>query len=146
MKMLQVVIKILFVLIALSIIAPIAMFYATGRKKGKECVIMNVISFFSFLGLASICILGGGISVLAAPAETAAATGGISEGLKYIGAAAATGLSGIGGGIAVSNSASAAIGAMSENEKIMGKTLIFVAMAEGIALYGLIISFLILFV
>ena len=63
----------------------------------------------------------------------------------YVGAALATGLSGIGGGIAVASAASAAIGAMSENEKIMGKTLIFVALAEGIALYGLIISLLILF-
>ena len=60
-------------------------------------------------------------------------------------AALSTGLSGIGGGIAVASAASAAIGAMSENEKIMGKTLIFVALAEGIALYGLVISILILF-
>lgn len=141
--MLELMIKVLFVLIALSVIAPIALFYATGKKNGKECVMMNIIGFFGFLGLATVCILGGGIHALAAPVEAAA--GGIAEGLKYIGAAAATGLSGIGGGIAVSNSASAAIGAMSENEKIMGKTLIFVAMAEGIALYGLIISFLILF-
>ena len=51
---------------------------------------------------------------------------------------------GIGGGIAVASAASAAIGAMSENEKIMGKTLIFVALAEGIALYGLVISIMII--
>lgn len=143
--MLEITIKVLFVLIALSIIVPLALFHTMGRKNGKECVLMNAISFFGLLGLATICILGGGISALAAPAEAGAASGGIAEGLKYIGAAAATGLSGIGGGIAVSNSASAAIGAMSENEQIMGKTLIFVALAEGIALYGLIISFLILF-
>ena len=68
----------------------------------------------------------------------------VGEGLKFIGAALSTGLSGVGGGIAVASAASAAIGAMSENEKIMGKTLIFVALAEGIALYGLVISILIL--
>ena len=44
----------------------------------------------------------------------------------------------------LSEAATAAIGAMSENEKIMGKTLIFVALAEGIALYGLVISIMIL--
>ncbi|MEG2669754.1 MAG: ATP synthase subunit C, partial [Oscillospiraceae bacterium] len=46
---------------------------------------------------------------------------------------------------AVASSASAALGAISEDPKIMGKSLIFVALAEGIALYGLIISLLILF-
>ena len=103
---------------------------------------MNAISFFSLFAIASVSML------VNAPAAFAAASGDAAQaadGLMYVGAALATGLSGIGGGIAVASAASAAIGAMSENEKIMGKTLIFVALAEGIALYGLIISLLILF-
>ena len=52
--------------------------------------------------------------------------------------------SGIGSGIAVASSASAALGAISEDGSLFGKSMIFVAMAEGIALYGLIISFMIL--
>ncbi len=141
-------IKILMLMVLLSIIIPIALFYATGKRRAKECLLMNLVSFASFLGLSLIAIIGGGFTALAAPeaAETAAAVASSTgDGLKFIGAALATGLSGIGGGIAVSSAASAAIGAMSENEQIMGKTLIFVALAEGIALYGLIISFLILF-
>ena len=47
-------------------------------------------------------------------------------------------------GIAVASSASAALGALSEDGSLFGKSIIFVAMAEGIALYGLIISFMIL--
>ena len=47
-------------------------------------------------------------------------------------------------GIAVASSASAALGAISEDGSLFGKSMIFVAMAEGIALYGLIISFMIL--
>ncbi len=62
----------------------------------------------------------------------------------YLGAALVTGLSGIGSGIAVASSASAALGAISEDGSLFGKSMIFVAMAEGIALYGLIISFMIL--
>ena len=50
----------------------------------------------------------------------------------------------IGSGIAVASSASAALGAISEDGSLFGKSMIFVAMAEGIALYGLIISFMIL--
>lgn len=136
--------KILFVLIAFSIVVPMGMYYATGKKKGKQCLLMNAISFFSLLGLGTICMLGGAVPAMAAPAAATAAANSVGDGLKFIGAALATGLSGIGGGIAVASAASAAIGAMSENEKIMGKTLIFVALAEGIALYGLIISFMIL--
>ncbi|MCI8403720.1 MAG: ATPase [Clostridia bacterium] len=138
----NVLMTVLFGLIAMTVIVPIALYYKSGQKKGKECLLMNAVSFFSVLAVAMICTLGGGIGVLAA-GETSGLT--VGEGLKFIGAALSTGLSGIGGGIAVASAASAAIGAMSENEKIMGKTLIFVALAEGIALYGLVISILILF-
>lgn len=134
-------VKILFALIALTVIVPVAIYHKTGKTKGKECLLMNAISFFSVIGLGVICTLGGGVSALAAGTEAGITVG---EGLKFIGAALSTGLSGVGGGIAVASAASAAIGAMSENEKIMGKTLIFVALAEGIALYGLVISILIL--
>ena len=133
---------ILFVLVALSVIIPVSLFYKTGKKNGKQCLIMNIAAFFGIVGVAAIAMLANGASALAASeAANVLSTG---DGLKFIGAALSTGLSGIGGGVAVASSASAAIGAMSENEKIMGKTLIFVAMAEGIALYGLVISFLIL--
>ena len=77
--------------------------------------------------------------------ETAApADGGFAAGMAYIAAAIVTGLSGIGGGIAVAAGAPAAIGATSEDPKAFGKALIFVALGEGIALYGLLVSILIL--
>ncbi len=135
--------KILFGLIALSVAAPAVLYYKTGKRKGKECLLMNAISFFACIGIGVVYSLGCSIPAFAAGASGAAGLS-VGEGLKYIGAALSTGLSGVGGGIAVSSAAAAAIGAMSENEKIMGKTLIFVALAEGIALYGLVISFMIL--
>ena len=61
-----------------------------------------------------------------------------------VAAALATGLAGIGGGMAVASAAPAAIAANSENEKTFGKSLIFVALGESIALYGLVISIMIL--
>ena len=81
----------------------------------------------------------------AAADAAAASSDGLMRGLKYIGAALAGGLSGIGGGIAVASSASAALGAISENDKAFGKALIFVGLAEGVALYGLIVALLLLF-
>ena len=64
-------------------------------------------------------------------------------GIGLIAAALVTGLSGIGGGIAVASAAPAAIAATSEDPKAFGKSLIFVALGEGIALYGLLVSIMI---
>ena len=75
-----------------------------------------------------------------------AAVGITDAAIKAIAAAAAVGLAGIGGGLAVGPAASAAIGAMAEDSSTFGKSLIFVALGEGIAIYGLLVSFLILFV
>ena len=64
--------------------------------------------------------------------------------IGLVAAALATGLAAIGGGMAVASAAPAAIAANSENEKTFGKSLIFVALGESIALYGLVISIMIL--
>ncbi len=73
-----------------------------------------------------------------------ALTQALQQVMGYIAAALVTGLSCIGGGIAVASAASAALGAISEDQSILGKSLIFVGLAEGVALYGLIISFMII--
>ena len=78
-------------------------------------------------------------------AETAAvAASSTATGLGYIAAALSIGMSCIGGGIAVASAASAALGAISEDSSILGKSLIFVGLAEGVCLYGLIIAFMII--
>ena len=79
-----------------------------------------------------------------APEAAAAAGATVGDGMKYLAAALPTGLATIGTGIAVGNAASAAIGAVSEDEKTFSKALIFVALGEGVAIYGLLVSILIL--
>lgn len=79
-----------------------------------------------------------------APAETESASNSSSNGLGLLAAGLVTGLAGIGGGIAVAAGAPAAIAATSEDPKSFGKSLIFVALGESIALYGVVISILIL--
>ncbi|MBQ7475574.1 MAG: hypothetical protein IJS78_06610 [Clostridia bacterium] len=93
------------------------------------------------------CVLAFAVSAEggdAAPEAAPAAANGFAAGMAYLAAALVTGLSGIGGGIAVAAGAPAAIGATSEDPKAFGKALIFVALGEGIALYGLLVSILIL--
>jgi V/A-type H+-transporting ATPase subunit K len=127
----------------LSIIIPFGSFLLNKKRtKGglKATLACNAFFFFTTLIIADVLIFTGKVSA----AETQAAAAAGTDGWKYIAAALSTGLSCIGGGIAVASAASAALGAISEDSTIMGKSLIFVALAEGIALYGLIVSFTIL--
>lgn len=112
--------------------------------KAKRALGANIASFFACLVLASVLGMGGAASAVGESAAAASAAG-LADGLRFIGAALAVGLSGIGGGVAVSAAASAALGAISENDKAFGKALIFVGLAEGVALYGLIVALLLLF-
>ncbi len=61
-----------------------------------------------------------------------------------IAAALATAVSAIGAAIAVARVGTAAVGALAEKPELFGRLLIFVGLAEGIAIYGLIVSILIL--
>ena len=127
----------------LSIIIPFGYYLIGEKNKGryKRAIGVNVFFFFGAFVIASIMLLGGP-DVQAA--ESAASDSGFATGLGYLAAALVTGLSCIGGGIAVASAASAALGAISEDSSVLGKSLIFVGLAEGVCLYGLIISFMIL--
>ena len=136
--------KIIFITaLILSIIIPFG-YYLIGeknKKRYKRTIGINAFFFFGAFAIASIAMLAGPDSVHAA---TAAANGATLATGGYLAAALVTGLSCIGGGIAVASAASAALGAISEDSSVLGKSLIFVGLAEGVCLYGLIISFMIL--
>ena len=115
--------------------------YVLGNRKEKSfkaSLAVNLVLFFGTVVVADMLLFSGHIY---AASDTAASA---AEGWRYIAAALSTGLSCSGAGVAVASAASAAIGALSEDSSIMGKALIFVALAESIALYGLLISFSIL--
>ena len=106
-------------------------------KNRKKTVLTQICSFAAVFAFCMVCP----IVASAATGDAAAAT----SGMAYIGAALATGLSCIGGGIAVGNAAPAAIGATSEDPKAFGKAIIFVVLGEGIAIYGMLVSILLIF-
>ncbi len=137
------IIKIILVVILLcSMIIPIGGFLLSKRKEGgfKAALGCNVFFFFGTLLIADILMFRGDVQAAGEAAQAAAN----AESWRYLAAALSTGMSCIGAGIAVASAASAALGALSEDSSIMGKALIFVALAESIALYGLLISFSIL--
>lgn len=69
---------------------------------------------------------------------------GTAAGLGFIGAALSTGLACVGAGIGVAFVGSAALGIVGEKPSMFGTTLIYIGLAEGIAIYGLVISLFIL--
>jgi len=66
--------------------------------------------------------------------------------MKYglIAAAIAFGLGAIGAGFAISHVGAAAMGAVAEKPEIAGQALIFVALAEGLVVFGFITALMIL--
>ena len=96
-------------------------------------------------GLAATAMLGWQ-SAWAAEATPAAANilDSGAHGWGFIAAALATGLSSLGAGFAVANVGAAAVGALAEKPELLGRALILVGLSEGIAIYGLIVSILIL--
>ena len=125
----------------LSVAVPLVAYLKMGKKHGKGMLFANVVYFFTVFLVATVCAFSSTPALAEAGAEAASAA---NAGMAYLAAALVTGLACIGAGIAVAAAASAALGAISENDKIMGKALIFVALAEGIALYGLLVTFMIL--
>ena len=113
-------------------------------NKGKSAKRAVLTQIFSFLDVSAFCLITPIIAHAADASAAAEVAANNSAGLGYISAGLSTGLSCIGGGIAVGGSAPAAIGATSEDPKNFGKSIIFVALGEGCALYGMLISIMII--
>lgn len=128
--------------LVLSIIIPGIAFMKGehSKKRFQSHLAVNCFTFFGLLIIGTAAVLLGGRPVLAA-----GGTGdSFATGMGYLAAALSVGVSCVGGGIAVASAASAALGAISEDQSILGKSLIYVGLAEGVCLYGLIIAFMIL--
>ena len=138
----------LFTLLFIASLIPLVLCAAgviKTPKSRKTALAVNIVACFM------VCLLAFGTGAVRVSADAGEEVAAVAEsgyttgfGVGLLGAALATGLSCIGAGIAVASSASAAIGAISENPKTFGKALIFVALAEGVALYGMLISIQIL--
>lgn len=133
---------ILFIAMAISVltVATGLVIYLMGDKvKAKR---FKKLSRFSALAYAILMAVF--LFFMVPSTASAAALPNPASGLGFIAAALATGLATIGAGYAVGAVGSSALGAVSEDPNILGKTLIFVGLAEGIAIYGLIVSIMIL--
>ena len=146
-------IKIVIVALATLIpLAPVVMYFVSLRTKDPAKAAQNLVSGFKGYNVV-LLLLGLGIAVvwlfspqtvLAAAAQQAGNDEPLARGLAYLAAAISTGLAALGAGVAVRGTGAAAIGAIAEKPEALGRSLIFVGLAEGVAIYGLLISFLVL--
>lgn len=112
----------------------------SSKEKIRKALKINLSTFIPIMVMILVLVLPNGVK-----AATAGSASEAGSGLKYIGSALSTGLATIGTGYAVGQVGSAALGAISEDASILGRTIIFVGLAEGIAIFGVIISIMILF-
>lgn len=115
-----------------------------SKNSAKKRLNFHILSFFSVLAFILVLQLIVRPSINAAEEDTTSIVGTLAQGLGFLSAALSTGLSALGAGIAVAAAAPAAIGSFSEDEKNFGKSMIFVALGEGVAIYGILISILII--
>lgn len=129
-------------------LAPIGFYFLYQRRQGTVGATKRLVQGFKIYNIVIILMaLGVGVVWLASPGTVFAASAAqetVSDPYATLAAAIATGLATIGAGIAVSTTGAAAVGAIAEKPESFGRALIFVGLAEGIAIYGLIIAFLIL--
>ena len=113
----------------------------TGRKKAIASILL--LTALLTLGAALLLMLA---MPAAAQAPVAAAAAANPDVLRwaFMSAAVAAGLSTLAAGYAVAVVGSAAVGALAEKPELLGRVLILVGLAEGIAIYGLIVAILIL--
>lgn len=112
------------------------------RKGIRRLVALNVIISLAALGLLATLLLG-----VVEPAAAQTGEGGTDPGVSQAalyGAAIAMAASAIGAALAVAYTGSAALAAISEKPEMFGRAMVIVGLAEGIAIYGLIVGIILI--
>lgn len=144
-------IKIVIVTLATLIpLAPIVMYFVSLRSNNPLKAAKDLVfAFKSYNAFLVLMALGIGAVWLISPQTVLAASvlaqETAADPYASLAAGISTGLAALGAGVAVSGTGAAAIGAIAEKPEALGRSLIFVGLAEGVAIYGLLIAFLVLF-
>lgn len=133
-------------LVALPVIAVVALATTAALRRAPKRGLRRLVIFDLVLALAALALLA---VVLAGFAGTAnAATDAVRAGhdprAALLGAAIAVAGSTIGAAIAVAYTGAAALAAISERPEMFGRAMVIVGLAEGIAIYGVVIAILLI--
>ncbi len=113
-----------------------------AQRWWRASLVTNLFVFVS----ASLGLLALGMHDALAQQAAAAPHGEISTGLglALLGAGLPTGLAAFGAGLAVGPVGAASLAIIAEKPEMFGRTLIYLGLAEGIAIYGLVVTILLL--
>ena len=130
---------------AAPVIALVAVATVTGLRRSpkrglRRLVALNAVIGLGALGLAAVLLAG---AVEPAHAATGAAAGHDAQ-AALLGAAIAVAASTIGAAIAVAYTGAAALAAISEKPEMFGRAMVIVGLAEGIAIYGVVIAIMLI--
>ncbi|WNM27894.1 ATP synthase subunit C [Demequina capsici] len=132
-------------LLALPVLALVAIgATALLRRRGRSGVVALVTTNLAVLAGAMLVLMTGPAADAATATDTATQTASTANGSALIAAAIAVAGSSIGAAIAVAYTGSAALAAMSERPEMFGRAMVVVGLAEGIAIYGLIIAIILI--
>ena len=140
---------ILAVLVGLIPMIPAVIFFLRNSKnnpaKATRALTYGLNGFNIIVGL---MVAGLGLLWFASPSTVIAAgfaqAATITDPYASLAAGISTGLGCVGAGIAVASTGAATIGVIAEKPESFGRSMIFVGMGEGVAIYGLIIAFMVL--
>jgi len=126
-----------------------AVIYLLKRRQAPAKVTRQMVMGLSTLNLLiALMVVGVGLVWLFAPDHVLAAGPAqdqpVESPYRFVSAAVAVAAGSLGAAYAVSTTGAAAIGAIAEKPELFGSALIFVGLAEGVAIYGLIIAFIII--
>jgi V/A-type H+-transporting ATPase subunit K len=130
----------LFLLLGLPVATVGALFCQMVLRRDVAQGARRLIALNGLLGLGAFAVLGLLALGVAEPASAATAASHSGQSGAFIGAGIAVGASTIGAGVAVAYTGSAALAAVSEKPEMFGRAMVVVGVAEGIAIYGLIIA------
>lgn len=122
------------------------MFPELVKQKIPRWVKGSVVANLALFALGIVSILVGSVNEAMAVESAAVEIKEISVGLglALVGIGLPTGLAAIGAGLAVGSVGSASLAVIVEKPELFGRTLIYLGLAEGIAIYGLVVSILLL--
>lgn len=123
---------------------PIAVFaglVAAGwARRSPQRALRRLIAVDVAIALGALAVAAAFALGVVDPAQAAGAAAGSDSGSAFIGAGIAIAGSAIGAGIAVAYTGAAALAAISEKPEMFGRAMVIVGLAEGIAIYGLVIA------
>lgn len=115
-----------------------------GRRGTYVLLGVNGLLLAGALVVVVVALTAGPAHAAAAAPAAVRAAGSAANWAPLLGAALAVAGSSIGAGIAVAYTGAAALAAMSERPELFGRAMVIVGLAEGIAIYGLIIGIILI--